>query len=114
MKDIVLYCLGSSGLIFALVQWWMKNRDKKAEKSEKTESEVILMLRSENLELQKKVLNIEKRVQELSAELHLAELKVQRYEQGMNIILGVIQNLKSLHTDEKVVIDAIVKNLQTA
>lgn len=114
MKDIVLMIFGSSGVVYILVQFWIKMREKKTDKAEKTESEVILMLKAENLALEKKFVALEKKVYDLTAELHIEKLKVQRYEQGINIVLGVIQNLKSINADEKVVIDSIVKNLQVA
>ncbi len=53
-------------------------------------------------------------MQDLTLELHMEKLKVQKYEQGINIVLSVIQNLKSINADEKIVIDSIVKNLQVA
>jgi hypothetical protein len=114
MKDIILLLFGSSGVVYILVQFWIKAREKKIDKSEKIESEVVLMLKKENLALEKKFVALEKKVQDLTLELHMEKLKVQKYEQGINIVLSVIQNLKSINADEKIVIDSIVKNLQVA
>lgn len=112
MKEIILYILSSSSIVYLFVQWVMKKQDAKTAKNDKVESDVISMLKFENIELQKELLIVKKEMVEIRTELHQAEIKVQKYEQGMNIVLGVIQNLKSIRADEKIVIDAIVKNLQ--
>ena len=112
MKEIILYILSSSSIVYLVIQWWMKQREKREDKREKTESEIVTMLRNENIELQKTFLKVQAEVQELRKELHLAEIKVQKYEQGVSLILDVIKNLKSINVDERIIVDAIVKNLQ--
>jgi hypothetical protein len=45
MKDIILLLFGSSGVVYILVQFWIKAKEKKSDKSEKIETEVVLMLK---------------------------------------------------------------------